>query len=103
MRKPPKAARLTAPTITPKRLSPSKRGYDSAWRAFRMHTLITEPLCRACRRRGKITPATDVDHITPLSKGGGRLDPYNVQPLCHSCHSRKTAKDDGGFGNGKTH
>ncbi|WP_186318376.1 HNH endonuclease, partial [Bacillus pumilus] len=24
----------------------------------------------------------------------------NWQPLCASCHNRKTAKEDGGFGNG---
>ncbi|MFR3634507.1 MAG: HNH endonuclease [Sutterella sp.] len=26
-------------------------------------------------------------------------DQSNWQPLCHTCHSKKTAREDGGFGN----
>ncbi|WP_144469068.1 HNH endonuclease signature motif containing protein, partial [Bacillus pumilus] len=35
-------------------------------------------------------------------KGDKKLfwDSSNWQPLCASCHNRKTAKEDGGFGNG---
>ncbi|MCK1313709.1 HNH endonuclease [Bradyrhizobium sp. 23] len=29
---------------------------------------------------------------------GGTDDPSNLHWLCHGCHSRKTAKKDGGFG-----
>ena len=44
--------------------------------------------------------ATDVDHIVP-HRGDARLlyDENNLQSLCKSCHSRKTATEDGGFGN----
>lgn len=28
-------------------------------------------------------------------------DEDNLQPLCHGCHSRKTALRDGGFGRGR--
>lgn len=44
--------------------------------------------------------ATDLDHIQP-HKGDAALfwDPENWQALCASCHSRKTAAEDGGFGN----
>ncbi|WP_367363511.1 HNH endonuclease [Mesotoga sp.] len=60
--------------------------------------LNSEPLCRECKKHGRLTLATEVDHIIPLSKGGDN-SPGNLQPLCHACHSRKTASEDGGFGN----
>lgn len=46
--------------------------------------------------RGKLTEAKHVDHILPVS---GRDDPLfwdvsNHQPLCHACHSQKTAKEN---------
>lgn len=52
--------------------------------------------------RGETVTATQVDHIRP-HKGNHtlRLDPDNLRSLCASCHSRKTARHDGGFGNRK--
>jgi 5-methylcytosine-specific restriction protein A len=47
--------------------------------------LREEPMCRSCGGA-----ASQVDHIIPLSRGGTN-DRANLQPLCHSCHSRKTA------------
>ena len=46
--------------------------------------------------------AREVDHIEP-HKGDDTLfwDQDNWQPLCKPCHSRKTATEDGGFGNPK--
>jgi len=82
------------------RPSPSARGYDARWRKIRMGILSGEPLCRACEKQGRVTLATDVDHIIPLSRGGTN-DPGNLQPLCHSCHSTKTAREDGAFGRRK--
>lgn len=45
---------------------------------------------------------TDVDHIVP-HRGDPELlyDEANLQSLCHECHSKKTAREDGGFGNGR--
>ena len=37
-------------------------------------------------------PATDVDHIVPISLGGAELDPDNFRSLCRSCHSKVTAR-----------
>lgn len=82
-----------------RRGSACARGYDRHWQRFRLWYLRAHPLCEECLRQGRTEPARDVDHITPLVQGGARLDPDNVQALCHSCHSRKTATEDGGFGN----
>lgn len=72
--------------------------YGGAWRKLRAHVLRGEPLCRQCRQSGRIVQATDVDHIVPRSLGGSD-EVENLQPLCGSCHARKTATEDGGFGN----
>jgi 5-methylcytosine-specific restriction protein A len=40
-----------------------------------------------------VEPARVVDHITPIKKGGARLDPANFQSLCNPCHGKKTAQD----------
>ncbi|WCB45049.1 HNH endonuclease [Nitratidesulfovibrio vulgaris] len=74
----------------------ASRGYGSAWRALRAQVLREEPLCRACAAQGRITAATDVDHIVSRAQGGTD-DRANLQPLCHACHSRKTAQQDGGL------
>jgi 5-methylcytosine-specific restriction enzyme A len=37
-----------------------------------------------------------VDHVVPLKDGGARFDRANLQPLCVSCHNRKTARETAG-------
>ncbi|MDA0780661.1 MAG: HNH endonuclease signature motif containing protein [Proteobacteria bacterium] len=69
--------------------------YGRKWRKLRLWFLKQNPLCVVCGTAG-----TDVDHILPLSKGGTN-ELSNLQTLCHSCHSRKTVSEDGGFGNKK--
>ena len=59
------------------------------WRTLRLMILQNEPICRECER----AVAQMVDHITPISQGGARLDPENLQPMCHSCHNRKRARE----------
>lgn len=76
-----------------RRESAAKRGYGAKWRRLRAYVLRNEPLCRHCKR----APATDVDHIVPRAKGGTDAM-TNLQPLCKSCHSRKTATEDGRWG-----
>ena len=70
------------------------------WRRMRARQLRDFPLCAECIRHGKVTAATEVDHITP-HKGDAKLffDKRNLQSLCKRCHSAKTAREDGGFGN----
>lgn len=56
--------------------------------------LLREPFCRECAKRGERVYATDVDHIVD-HKGNWDIftDRNNLESLCHSCHSRKTARE----------
>ena len=65
------------------------------WRAVRAGQLREFPLCAMCRAKGKLTPATVVDHIKPIRHGGDRYDSANLQSLCWSCHSSKTRMEEG--------
>lgn len=81
------------------RPTPAARGYDSAWARRRAEFLNANPRCATC---GGI--ATVADHIVTRRAlvARGVIDPdaaRYLQPLCASCHSRKTARQDGGFGN----
>lgn len=82
------------------RESAAQRGYDSDWRRYRISYLKAHPLCVECLKEGTVTLAKIVDHIVP-HKGDYKLfwDPKNHQPLCKKHHDRKTASEDGGFGN----
>ena len=77
---------------------PAKRTrYGWSWRRIRGRQLATHPLCEQCRKIDKITPAREVHHIKPLSKGGSN-DPDNLMSLCTSCHSTITARDGSRWG-----
>lgn len=76
------------------RESRQSRGYGAAWDRLRARVLATEPLCRHCRAKGRVTVATQVDHIRPKAQGGTD-DLGNVQPLCRPCHEAKTDAENG--------
>jgi 5-methylcytosine-specific restriction endonuclease McrA len=100
--------RTSAPAIRydEMRQSSSRRGYDRAWYTFlawyrtggdldgltpsqAARIIDTRNRCRGCGATGRL----DYDHIVPLDRGGARLDPANVQPLCRSCHVAKTRRE----------
>ena len=83
-----------------RRESSAQRGYSYKWQQTRKGFLAKHPLCVACERAGLVVASTDVDHIVP-HKGDKELfwTRSNWQALCHPCHSRKTATEDGGWGN----
>ena len=64
----------------------SKRRYGRAWKRIRDRYIAAHPLCEQCKRAGKITPAEEVHHILPLSKGGTHVE-SNLMALCKRCHS----------------
>ena len=77
--------------------SSHERGYDARHRKWRLAVLARDPVCVMCNAE----LSTDADHIVALSKGG-TWALTNGAGLCHGCHSRKTAREDGSFGREKT-
>lgn len=78
------------------RESAEARGYNYRWHKVRSQFLLHHPLCVHCKAEGRTTAANEVDHIKP-HKGDYHLfwDSGNWQALCKSCHSRKTALENG--------
>jgi 5-methylcytosine-specific restriction enzyme A len=83
-----------------RRGSASKQGYGQRWRKLAKWFKSKNPLCADPFgvHDNLPVPGTEVDHIIPRSRGGTD-DESNLQCLCASCHSRKTAAEDCGFGN----
>lgn len=64
------------------------------WRRLRLRVLRAEPTCRACKAIGRVTPASEVDHILPRRERPElTYEVENLQPLCKPCHSRKTRRE----------
>ena len=57
------------------RASSSARGYNYAWSKYRLKYLRLHPLCVMCLKKGIYTPATVIDHITPVENG--QADPQD--------------------------
>jgi 5-methylcytosine-specific restriction protein A len=91
----------------PHRTQPREQGKRliNSWRwrkpgGVRQQYLQEHPLCVMCKAKGWVVPATDVDHKIPHQEREALFWQYdNLQSLCKSCHSRKTATEDNGFGN----
>jgi 5-methylcytosine-specific restriction protein A len=58
----------------------------------RAAVLAEEPFCRVCLAEDKHVRAEVVDHIVPLSHGGGE-ELSNKQALCHHHHDEKSAEE----------
>jgi len=84
----------------------ASRGYDSRWAAYSRQYRKEHPLCVDCEARGVLTSVEHgghVDHIVAVSGPDDPLfwEPCNHASRCQSCHSRKTASEDGAFGNAR--
>lgn len=83
------------------------------WKALRLPVLKRDGFeCQECKRNGRFTILWEhaeqddiehrahIDHIVPFNGNWNLfLDMDNLEALCHRCHSKKTASQDGGFGN----
>lgn len=71
------------------------RGYGREWQKARKFFLNRHPWCVRCKKKGRLVPATVVDHIKP-HRGDPDLfwDEKNWQTLCKSCHDHKTMTED---------
>jgi 5-methylcytosine-specific restriction endonuclease McrA len=61
------------------------------WQRLRLLKLRQNPLCELCLQVGEIEPATVVDHIVPINKGGDPFPGFDqLMSLCAPCHNQKT-------------
>jgi 5-methylcytosine-specific restriction protein A len=67
--------------------------HTQRWLRLRRAVLTAHPCCQMCQAAGRIEPATEVHHHTPVEYGTNyaeklRLmyDSDNLRALCHSCH-----------------
>ncbi|MCY1533414.1 HNH endonuclease [compost metagenome] len=62
------------------------------WRRKRDAVLLRDQYtCQVC---DKVTDELEVDHITPLARGGSD-DMSNLRAICVPCHKIKTAREGG--------
>jgi 5-methylcytosine-specific restriction protein A len=81
-----------------RRGSSTERGYGARHQRIREVVRREEPLCRECLSNNITTASSEMDHIDGNSMNTRR---DNLQMLCKTCHSRKTIREQGGFGNGR--
>lgn len=106
MQRPPSWKSPSASRPTFRALRDARR-YDGRWAAFARAWLREHPVCDCGAVRVWVVPhiktvamidppakapAACVDHIRPLNMGGAKYDERNLQSLCWSCHSKKTAQ-----------
>lgn len=72
------------------------QGRGKGWAKLRKQVMDRDRwLCQPCARAGRITVATECDHITPICNGGND-DPLNLQAICTDCHKAKSAQEANG-------
>lgn len=64
------------------------------WRKLRAAQLEREPLCRYCKRQGRITVATVCDHVIPHKGDLTLFWKGNLSSLCASCHSAVKQREE---------
>ena len=62
--------------------------YSRRWRRLSAEIRAEEPDCRTCG-----APAVCVDHIVGIEEGGDPFGRSNLQPLCMTCHNRKSQQE----------
>jgi 5-methylcytosine-specific restriction protein A len=83
----------------PRRAQKRRFYQTAAWRSLRDDVLAEEPVCKICRK----APSACVDHKRTVDEAPElALVRSNLQGACLPCHSAKTARLDGGFGNRRT-
>jgi 5-methylcytosine-specific restriction protein A len=67
--------------------------HTTRWLRLRRDKLTKHPLCQRCADEGRITPATEVHHVSPVEEAVSyaererrMYDANNLRSLCHHCH-----------------
>jgi len=63
------------------------------WRRLRIKKMREQPLCECCQSNDKITPASEIHHVTPVESVTTisqmetlMFDYNNLMSVCHECH-----------------
>ncbi len=81
------------PWASSARKSKDERGYGYQWKKLRKLILERDTfLCVPCSNAGRLTKATEVDHILNKESGGDD-NPANLQSICYPCHIKKTNRE----------
>lgn len=59
---------------------------------MRANLFMRDPLCAECKKHGRVTLATQRDHVIAL-EDGGTDDESNEQGLCDYCHDVKSKEE----------
>lgn len=70
----------------------TQRITGSKLQRMRRELFAEQPLCVRCLAKGRVSEATERDHIVALANGGHDCR-ENVQGLCAACHRLKTQED----------
>jgi len=71
------------------------------WEKVRQFVIVRDNgLCVLCRKKGKIKPGTQIDHIEELTDKNKHdwniaYNPENLQLLCDDCHQHKHGRSIG--------
>lgn len=79
-----------APNAKPK--TTTERGYGWQHQKARRALLEAEPLCRECKKGGRVTIATIADHVHSMALNGRRAT-QELQPICGPCSAAKTLSE----------
>lgn len=75
----------------PKQRELARLRNSTRWRKVRAHVLRRQPLCVHCRAQGRLSAATQVDHVVPLAlRRDLAFAVDNLQGLCVLCHAKKS-------------
>ena len=66
---------------------------SKAWKSLRNYKIQINPLCENCESKGLVEAGKEIDHITAIKDNGSMLSLNDLQTLCRSCHSSKSAKE----------
>jgi 5-methylcytosine-specific restriction protein A len=62
------------------------------WTKISKAQLARQPICEGC----EVAPATLVDHVIEITKGGAKRDRRNLRSLCAACHNQRHGAERAG-------
>lgn len=68
--------------------------FTAKWERARLKQLADHPECYDHWERGQLEPATDVHHKRKPTTAEEFFDSRFFGSLCHSCHSKRTARGE---------